>query len=241
MVFKTVQSRRPQNKRHQSLVRERIIQKQTNVVLNFWLECWLIFLNPSLYVHVGTVWGFFTVLCPKLPNLSWVGLIIFHASGQESHSRYSLVMFGFPESLNYEAITSFTQIDSSVGLVPPSYHGTGHNSYPPNNWYIRKIIDSKVPAGMGYVSSLEGICWLEKSAPSAKQNHLTPTLQHNGTVVSGTTSNSLVPEGIPSQQKGGSIGGLSMDIMQKRIVRDIICWSSTIIFGSYWGIYIISS
>lgn len=62
-----------------------------------------------------------------------------------------------------------------------------------------------------------------KVRAKCKQNHLTPTLQHNGTVVSGTTSNSLVPEGIPSQQKGGSIGGLSMDIMQKRIVRDIIC------------------
>ena len=91
-----------------------------------------------------------------------------------------------------------------------------HLNLKKNDWkMVFKTVQSRLPKKKNtWILSRRGKS-LRNNLWSCERIHLTPTLHHNGTVVSGTTSNSLVPEGIPSKQKGGSVSGLWMDIYQK--------------------------
>lgn len=91
-----------------------------------------------------------------------------------------------------------------------------HLNLKKNDWkMVFKTVQSRLPKKKNtWILSRRGMS-LRNNLWSCERIHLTPTLHHNGTVVSGTTSNSLVPEGIPSKQKGGSVSGLWMDIYQK--------------------------
>lgn len=113
-------------------------------------------------------------------------------------------------------IESLHQNVSQKGIIWPSKIQL-ETSKSEKKWLEDGLQDSPISASQKkntWILSRRGKS-LRNNLWSCERIHLTPTLHHNGTVVSGTTSNSLVPEGIPSKQKGGSVSGLWVDIYQK--------------------------